>query len=195
MTKPSIVGISGSLSDPSRTTVLVKAVLLAIEQASGYTSSFIELSDAAPALFQSRSPKDLSATGKAFVQRVEQADLLVVGTPVYRASYTGALKHLFDLVDHRHFSNKPVVLTATGGSPLHGLMIDHQLRPLFGFLQALSLPTTVYAVESDFTSYAISNPAIEERIARVGIEASSYLKRTTHQASGGLEAPLAAAIA
>jgi FMN reductase len=177
MSTPSIVGISGSLSDPSRTSVLVKHVLRGLERETGYTSTFIELSQAADSLFAVRSPYDVNEQARAFIDQVERADLLVVGTPVYRASYTGALKHLFDLVDHKRFSNKPVVLTATGGTPLHGLMIDHQLRPLFGFLNALTLPTTVYAVEADFADYELTNPAVLERIERVSSEASAYLTR------------------
>lgn len=177
MSTPSIVGISGSLSDPSRTSVLVKHVLAGLERETGYPSTFLELSQSATSLFAARSPYDINDRARAFVDQVEQADLLVIGTPVYRASYTGALKHLFDLVDHRRFSNKPVVLTATGGTPLHGLMIDHQLRPLFGFLNALTLPTSVYAVETDFANYELSNPAVLERIERVSAEASAYLAR------------------
>ncbi len=63
-----------------------------------------------------------------------------------------------------------MVLTATGGTPLHGLMIDHQLRPLFGFLNALTLPTSVYAVETDFANYELTNPAVLERVERVSAE-------------------------
>lgn len=192
MKKSSIVGISGSLSVPSRTSVLVKQVLKALQHSTGHSTQFLELSASADALFQSRSPKDLTGPARDFIDTIEQADLLVVGSPVYRASYTGALKHVFDLVDHRRFSNKPVVLTATGGTPLHGLMIDHQLRPLFGFLQALSLPTTLYAVETDFTNYEISNPELLDRIARVAAEASPYVKQHLSFGNGSLESQLAA---
>ncbi len=122
-------------------------------------------------------PNTVSNEVRTILRRIEQADLLVVGTPVYRASYTGALKHLFDLVDHRAFASKPIVLAATGGSLLHGLVIEHQLRPLFGFLNALTLPTAIYAVETDFTSHRISNPNIQARIERAVQEATTHLDR------------------
>jgi FMN reductase len=175
MSAPSIVGVSGSLSNPSRTSALVAAILTSIEQRSGHSTSMLELSASAPVLFSATSPSDVSAEARQVLDLVEAADLLVIGTPVYRASYTGALKHLFDLVDHRRFSGKPVVLTATGGSPLHGLVIEHQLRPLFGFLNALTLPTSIYAVEADFKNYSVSNPRIDERMERVADEALRHL--------------------
>ena len=44
-----------------------------------------------------------------------------------------------------------MVLTATGGGDRHALIVEHQLRPLFGFFEALTLPTAVYATDKDFT--------------------------------------------
>lgn len=126
----------------------------------------IELVDAAPILFQALRADQLDHSGRAIIDEVEAADVLVVGSPVYRASYTGAIKHLFDLVDFRALTGKKVILAATGGTPLHGLMTEHQLRPLFGFFNALTIPTAVYAVESDFSGHVLTNPAVSERIDR-----------------------------
>ena len=96
---------------------------------------------------------------------VEQADVLVVATPVYRGSYTGLFKHFFALIHQDALIDKPILLAATGGSERHALVIDHQLRPLFSFFQARTLPLGVYASEQDFKGYAIGNPALDERIA------------------------------
>ncbi len=60
MSTPSIVGISGSLSDPSRTSVLVKHVLRGLERETGYKSTFLELSQSAASLFAVRSPYDVN---------------------------------------------------------------------------------------------------------------------------------------
>jgi FMN reductase len=173
----SIIGISGSVTRPSRTTALVQAALERIEPRSGAATRLVELVDSAPALFSALTRDKLTGEAKALVQAVEQADLLVIDTPVYRASYTGALKHLFDLVHHAGFAGKPVLLTATGGSHLHGLVTEHQLRPLFGFLNALTLPTTVYAVEADFIDYRVSSAKILDRLDRAVAEALRQLDR------------------
>lgn len=177
MTGLSIVGVSGSVTRPSRTTALVQAVLDRIEARSGISTKLIELVDSAPHLFTALTWNKLAGEAKALVKTVEQADLLIIGTPVYRASYTGALKHLFDLVHHAAFVSKPVMLTATGGSHLHGLVTEHQLRPLFGFLNALTLPTTIYAVESDFLDYRVSSQKILDRVDRAIVEALTQLDR------------------
>lgn len=78
------------------------------------------------------------------MRQLETADLLIVGTPVYKGSYTGLLKHLIDLLDYRALAGVPVGLIATGGSDRHALVVEHYLRPLFGFFTARTLPTGVF---------------------------------------------------
>jgi len=170
-----ILGISGSVSRPSRTTALIRQILAALPPRANEDIELLELADEAPHLFSALTRGQLRGRGAEVVRAVEQADLLVVGTPVYRASYTGALKHLFDLVHHEAFAGKPVLLAATGGTPLHGLVTEHQLRPLFGFLNTLTLPTAIYATEQDFTDYRLTSPKLQERIQRAVAEARAQL--------------------
>lgn len=164
MEKTRVLGLSGNVKSPSRTSALVGSILGSIEGRFGAEVRQIDMVDAAPILFRALRADQLDAAGQEIVRAVETADVLVVGSPVYRASYSGALKHLFDLVHFESLIGKPVILAATGGTPLHGLMIDHQLRPLFAFFKTLTLPTSVYGLESDFVAHAISNPEIRKRI-------------------------------
>lgn len=159
-----IVGISGNVKAPSRTSALVASILRRIESELGIPGRHIDLAVSAPVLFRALRADQLGEEGAEIVRTVERADVLIVGSPVYRASYSGAFKHLFDLVHYEALVGKPVILAATGGTSLHGLMIDHQLRPLFSFFKALPLPTSVYALESEFDSYAIASSDIQKRI-------------------------------
>jgi len=170
-----ILGLSGSVSRPSRTTSLVREILSRFAGDDRWETGLIEFADAAPQLFTALARPQLQGRAAEIVSVVEQADLLVVGTPVYRASYTGALKHLFDLVHHQYFSGKLVILAATGGTPLHGLVTEHEMRPLFGFLNALTLPTTLYALEQDFDDYRLNNEKLSARIDRAAAEAKAQL--------------------
>jgi FMN reductase len=69
----------------------------------------------------------------------------------------------------------PVVLAATGGSERHALVIDHQLRPLFSFFRALTLPTGIYAAEADFDGYRLKSDAVRSRIGSAAREAALAL--------------------
>jgi FMN reductase len=160
-----VVGVSGSQSRPSRTTALVSAVLDSIQELEAADALLYDLADIGPVLFAASSFDRLNAQGREIIEDIEGADLIVVGTPVYRGSYTGAFKHVFDLVRHDRLRGTPVILTATGGNLSHSLVTEHELRPLFGFFCALSLPTTLYATESDFNNYALVSDAMTKRIA------------------------------
>lgn len=160
-----VVAISGGLQRPSRTLALTDAIVTALGAALPIDARLIELGEIgsrlAGALTRAQVPADLDAQ----IRAIETADALVVASPVYRASYTGIFKHLFDLVHHEALVDVPVLLAATGGSERHALVIDHQLRPLFSFFQARTLPIGVYASEGDFVAVEIANPALRARIA------------------------------
>lgn len=113
---------------------------------------------------------------------VEQADVLVVSTPVYRGSYTGLFKHFFDLIQQDALIDKPVLLAATGGSERHALVIDHQLRPLFSFFQARTLPLGVYATDKDFVDQRLRDEALLDR-ARLAVRRALPLITEARHAS------------
>ena len=114
---------------------------------------------------------------------VEQADILVVTTPVFRGAYTGLFKHFFDFIHQDALIDKPVLLAATGGSERHALMIDHQLRPLFSFFQARTLPLGVYATDKDFTDYRLQDAALIQRATLAVQRALPLLGLTRHAQS------------
>ena len=113
---------------------------------------------------------------------VEQADVLVVATPVYRGSYTGLFKHFFDLIHQDALIDTPVLLAATGGSERHALVIDHQLRPLFSFFQARTLPLGVYATDKDFVDQRLRDEALMDR-ARLAVRRALPLITEARHAS------------
>jgi FMN reductase len=167
MTEPlKVVAVSGSLHDPSKTTVLLEAILAELADVLPIDAHLIRITDIGPKLAGQLSRSGLPDDVETELKRIESADLLVVASPVYRASFTGLFKHLFDFVDQYALVDTPVLLAATGGSERHSLIIEHQLRPLFGFFQALTLPVGIYAHDSDFTDYQISAPLLEERIGK-----------------------------
>ncbi|MGW8481635.1 FMN reductase [Microbacterium sp. NPDC055903] len=160
-----VVAVSGSLHEPSKTTALLRAIAAAIADRASVEVTLIELTEIGPSLAGALRRDQLPADIEAKLVEIEQADLLIVGSPVYRASFTGLFKHLFDFVGQYELVGKPVLLAATGGGERHALIIEHQLRPLFAFFQALTLPLGVYASDTDFNGYEITSEVLQNRIA------------------------------
>jgi len=187
-----ITVVSGSINTPSRTHALLLALTEKLSRLLTAEFRFIELSTLAPALGASLNRDNLQPAVRSAIADIENADALIVATPVYRGSYTGLLKHLFDLVHHESLIDTPVLVAASGGSQRHALIIEHQLRPLFGFFQAATLPFGIYADESHFTDFRISDTALNERIERAAVRAVPFLsqrtalQRTAHNDSAAL---------
>lgn len=172
---PTLVKINGSPTQPSKTGILIDAVGDAIAEATPIDSFTIALSDVGHSLMCGLTRPEVSAKGEALLRLAESADILIIGTPVYRAAYTGLLKHFFDLVDRDAMRDRKAVLCATGGSPMHGLVIEHHLRPLMGFFAIQTATTGLYGLSEDFANGQISSPALQERVDRAAREAISLL--------------------
>lgn len=170
-----VVAVSGSTARPSRTLALAEATLTELGQRLPIRTNVIHLGDIVRPLGATLWRSELSETLEQPLRQIENADLLLVATPVYRGSYPGLLKHLFDLIDADALIDTPVLLAASGGSERHALVIEHQLRPLFGFFQALTLPIGIYAAEADFDDYRIVSPALQQRIVLAAERAAGLL--------------------
>jgi len=51
------------------------------------------------------------------------------------------------------------------------LIVEHQLRPLFGFFEAFALPTAIYATDRDFADGVLRSESILKRAAQAVAEA------------------------
>ncbi len=173
------VVVNGSLHRPSRTRVLLEAVQEKLSARVELDVEFIDLVDLAPSIGVALAHEDLNDFAAQALQRIEEADFLIVGAPVFKGSIPGLCKHLFDLVDMHAIAGKPVLLAATGGSARHALVIDHQLRTLFGFFHALSLPAGVYATPDDIQHGQVVSEGLAQRLELVAELATPVLQGLT----------------
>lgn len=164
-----IVSFIGSAQRPSKTRELARLLCDSVAARGDFTCHAYDLLD-----FQEILPafrrEEISAHGERLLQEIERADALIVGSPTHKGSYPGQFKHVFDLIDPARLAEKPVALVATGGGPRHSLMIEHQLRPLFGFFCAMTMPTAVYACQEDFDANGKLAASTVERLGRLANE-------------------------
>jgi FMN reductase len=182
MSLPRIVGFSGSPRRPSKTRSLVETVAAEVASYRPVRLDIFDLSDAGPGLGAALQRQDLTLPAARIVDAIEQADALIVGTPVYKGTYTGLFKHAFDLVDPRALVGKPVLLTATGGGPRHALVMEHALRPLFGFFEALTVPTAVYASDADFVEGQLAEAGVLARLSAAAQQLAGLISTNASKA-------------
>ena len=172
-----IIGLSGNLDRPSKTRALVQTAVAAAASRFQAVGAVFDLADFGPSLGSARRVEDLASTARSALDVILSADALIVASPVYKGSYTGLFKHLIDLIDPQALQGKPVLLAATGGGDRHALVIEQQLRPLFGFFEAQTLPTGVYAADRDFADGQPSSSVLSDRLARAVDQFSPYFAR------------------
>lgn len=170
-----ILGINGSLTPPPSRTRVVLDVVLAAARAYDPASEIevLELRDFALEFCDGRDPQNYNSDTRRALALVEEADAYLVATPVYRGSYTGALKNFFDLVPNDPRGRDPlrgkvVGLLATGGSDHHYLVLEHELRPLFGFFGAVVPARAIYASARDFDAQKQVQGRVREELAQLG---------------------------
>lgn len=172
-----IVAVAAGLSSPSSTRLLADRLAAATrerletEQDRPVEVRVIELRDLAVDIAGNLVSGFPSARLEEAIGAVTGADGLIAVTPVFTASYSGLFKSFFDLVENTALTGKPVVVAATGGTARHSLVLEHAMRPLFAYLRAVTLPTSVYAASEDWgasgDAYTEGLPA---RIRRAGGE-------------------------
>jgi FMN reductase len=142
---PDVLILSGS---PSRTSRLIGIIHYArkILQDKGLKIEWINVSDL-PAEDLISAKFDSPAIQNAN-RLVENADAILIASPVYKASYTGVLKTYLDLLPQKGLSEKIILPLFIGGSIAHLLSIDYALKPVLSVLAARHILAGVYVVDS-----------------------------------------------
>jgi FMN reductase len=179
-----LLGISGSLSKGSRTSRLIQHVLDAAAEAPDVQAELLEVSQQGLGFCDGRRPDAYEGETRRVIDLVCAADCYVVGSPMYRGTYTGAFKNLFDLLPNDALSGKAVGLVATGGSDHHFLALEHQLRPLLSFFRAYTIPGTVYAHNAHFDGDRLADEAVREQCRRLGGEVVRLCRAVRAESAG-----------
>jgi FMN reductase len=95
------------------------------------------------------APWSLSAEAAGAVAAVRAADVLILATPTYKASFTGLLKLLLDTLPAGSLGSTVVLPLTVSAGPAHGHLADWQLRPVLGELGAVLPVPSLLVAESD----------------------------------------------
>jgi len=84
---------------------------------------------------------------KEAVALVEQADAVILASPVYKSAYSGVLKLFIDMLPQKGFHKKTIFPLFIGGTIAHLLSIDYALKPVISALGGTNILQGVYAVD------------------------------------------------
>lgn len=171
----SIVVISGGVSQPSSTRLLADRLAQAVadelvvrgREAQIRTIEVRDLAhDVVNMTLTGFAPQALADAQAA----VAAADGVVAVTPVFTAGPAGLFKSFVDVLDTAALDGTPVLLGATGGTARHSLVLEYGVRPVFTYLHADVVPTSVFAATDDWADDSGQVKPLPERIRRAAAE-------------------------
>ncbi|HTY53981.1 MAG TPA: NADPH-dependent FMN reductase [Candidatus Binataceae bacterium] len=164
-----LVGVLGSVTPPGRLLSALKWTLESENSAAGsvFETDLINLADCRIAFADGRPPDKYDDDTGSVVARVSQADAVILASPVYRGSYTGALKNLLDHLPIEALAGKPIGIVAMGATNHHYLGVDWHLRDVLAWFGAIVVPTSVYLSSADFVEGNLTDGAKQDLTALV----------------------------
>lgn len=105
---------------------------------------------------------------KIIAEQIEAADVVIIGTPIYKASFTGVLKSLLDLLPQEALTDKTILPIATGGSQSHYLALDYSFTPVLHALGATHVLKPIFILDAHLerikNKVQVNDKASSERI-------------------------------
>ncbi|MEV4812561.1 FMN reductase [Micromonospora avicenniae] len=181
MTQRTLAVVSAGLSQPSSTRLLADQLAAATRDELAGRGETVELRhvvlrehahDVTNHLITGFASEPL----RAVLDTVTGADGVIAVTPIFNASYNGLFKSFFDLIEADALTDRPVLIAATGGTARHSLAMEHAMRPLFAYLHAVVVPTSVFAAPEDWAS-GTADTALRSRIDRAAAELAEQMHR------------------
>ncbi|GAA1615295.1 CE1759 family FMN reductase [Actinoplanes couchii] len=163
--------VSAGVSEPSTTRMLAdRAARAVVTRLPGTDVHVVELAPIAADIARGLVSGLLAGPVQEAVELLAAADAVIVSTPVYKAGISGLFKTFIDVLDNDLLIAKPVLLAATAGSARHAMVVDDHLRPLFAYLRAIPVPTSLFAAPEDWAAAETS-----QRIDRAAAELAALM--------------------
>ena len=198
---PTLLAIHGTVTRPGRLYQAIEAALSGLEgrphpnplpegegipEGEGTRVEILHLGDHRISFADGRPLSDYDDDTEAVVNRVVAADMCLIATPVFRASYTGALKNLLDHVPVAGLQGKACGLIVMGATDHHYLSVDTQLRPVLAWFGAHVVPGVVYLQSRHFQDGQLNDA---QAIADLHSLARSVVALHNAASLGGLSGP------
>ena len=145
-----VLAVVGAVTPPGRLDAAVRFAADRAAERPGTTATVLSLGEHRLSFADGRPLDRYPDDTARVVGALAEADAVLLASPVYRASFTGALKNLLDLTPVEALRAKPVGIVAMGATLHHYLGVDWQLRAVLAWFGALVVPTSVYLESGHF---------------------------------------------
>jgi len=157
-----IVVISGSPRKNANTQIIMKYV-------NEYTKSknpdtkFINLSDGEIECYRGPEIEYNEAT-KSAANDIMEADVWLIGSPIYNSLFSSALKNLFEYVNYKKTEGKVAGMVILAAGNIGFVDVQTVITQLLSYFRVITNPKAVYLTTEIFTNNEISDEDAKNRL-------------------------------
>ena len=156
-----ILIISGSPRSNGKTQVLMKYIFEYVKQKNSDTK-LVNLSDGGIDYYDGAN--DYSDATKQAAKDITEADVWLVGTPIYNSFFSAALKNLFEYIDYKKTEGKTAGLVILASSNSGFTDVQTLLTQLMSYFNVITNPRAVFVTANTIANDQIIEPEVKLRL-------------------------------
>ena len=175
-----VVVISASPRKIGKTQVFMKYVTECLNNSSfeDLVVNFINLSEGVIDYYTGDG--DISDTTKQAIKNITEADVWIVGTPIYNSFFSSALKNLFEYIDYKKTAGKTagLVIVASGNSGFTD--VQTLLTQLMSYFNVITNPRAVFVTADTVQGDQIINDDVKSRLKQLVDETLELARKVSN---------------
>ena len=157
-----VVIISGSPRKNAVTQVLMKYVY-EYTKSKNQNTKLINLSEGQIECY--RGPdEDYNEATKAAAEDIMDADVWLIGTPIYNSFFSAALKNLFEYVNYKKTAGKVAGITILAAGNIGFIDVQTLITQLLSYFRVIANPKAVFLTTEAVTNNSVSDEAAQIRL-------------------------------
>ncbi|RMW40070.1 MAG: NADPH-dependent oxidoreductase [Nitrosopumilus sp.] len=149
-----VVVISGSPRKNANTQILMKYVY-EYTKTKGQDVKFINLSDGQVECYRGPDEEYNQATKDA-AKDIMEADVWLIGAPIYNSFFSAALKNLFEYVNYKETEGKVAGMTILAAGNIGFIGVQTLLTQLLSYFRVITNPKAVFLTTESITENSVS---------------------------------------
>ena len=159
-----VVIISGSPRKNANTEIMMKHVFEYTKQKNADTK-FINLSEDGFEYYRGfLNQVDYNEKTLQAARDITEADIWLIGTPIYNSMFSAALKNLFEFINYKETEGKTAGLAILGSGMIGFTDVQTLLTQLMSYFRVITNPTPVFMTADKIEDGQITSDDVKSRL-------------------------------
>jgi len=122
---------------------------------------------------------NFSDATKEAIKNITEADVWIIGTPIYNSFFSSALKNLFEYIDYKKTAGKTagLIIVASGNSGFTD--VQTLLTQLMSYFNVITNPRAVFVTADTVKDDKIINEDVKSRLEQLVLETLTLARKVS----------------